>query len=169
MSEQDRPPRGETKSDADQTLLGVAPPRIDSSADSPQRSPVFVRSGTSVADVEPAPLPRMALPSRPPAATSSPSVPLPGGSAAAAPGALAKLEPALRYARRHPAVPMVLAPVLFSLCSIAVARHGATHARHIALPNGATTAEPAAPASNTASDTPKPASPPSSRRAHRAP
>ncbi len=32
------------------------------------RSPVFVRAGTSVADVEPPPLPRMALPSRPPRA-----------------------------------------------------------------------------------------------------
>jgi hypothetical protein len=46
--------------------LGVPPPRIDSTAESATRSPVFVRSGTSVADVEPSPLPRMALPSRPP-------------------------------------------------------------------------------------------------------
>lgn len=47
-------------------MLGVAPPRIDSTVESPARSPVFVRSGTSIADVEPSPLPRMALPSRPP-------------------------------------------------------------------------------------------------------
>jgi len=47
------------------TLLGVPAPRIESSADSPLRSPVFVRSGTSIADIEPPPLPRMALPSRP--------------------------------------------------------------------------------------------------------
>lgn len=47
------------------TLLGVPAPRVESSAESPLRSPVFVRSGTSVADVEPPPLPRMALPSRP--------------------------------------------------------------------------------------------------------
>ena len=60
MTEQDPPQRGTAKSGADQTLLGVAPPRVDSSADSPQRSPVFVRSGTSVADVDPPPLPRMA-------------------------------------------------------------------------------------------------------------
>jgi hypothetical protein len=48
------------------TLLGVPAPRVESQADSPLRSPVFVRSGTSIADVEgPPPLPRMALPSRP--------------------------------------------------------------------------------------------------------
>jgi hypothetical protein len=47
------------------TLLGVPAPRVESSADSPLRSPVFVRSGTSTADIEPPPLPRMALPSRP--------------------------------------------------------------------------------------------------------
>jgi hypothetical protein len=58
--------RGEQQSQADRTLLGVAPPRIESSVESPTRSPVFVRSGTSVADVEPPPVPRIALPSRPP-------------------------------------------------------------------------------------------------------
>ncbi|HEX2872810.1 MAG TPA: hypothetical protein VHP33_16220 [Polyangiaceae bacterium] len=66
MAEHEPPPRGEQQSQADRTLLGVAPPRIESSAESPTRSPVFVRSGTSVADVEPPPVPRMALPSRPP-------------------------------------------------------------------------------------------------------
>jgi len=66
MSERESPPRGEHQSQADRTLLGVAPPRIESSAESPLRSPVFVRSGTSIADVEPPPVPRMALPSRPP-------------------------------------------------------------------------------------------------------
>src|SRR6188768_3703761 len=66
MSEREPPQRGEQQSQADRTLLGVAPPRIDSTVESPARSPVFVRSGTSVADVEPSPLPRMALPSRPP-------------------------------------------------------------------------------------------------------
>jgi len=41
---------------------------LDATADSVARSPVFVRSGTSVADddQQPLPLPRMALPSRPP-------------------------------------------------------------------------------------------------------
>lgn len=66
MAEHEPPPRGEQQSQADRTLLGVAPPRIESSAESSTRSPVFVRSGTSVADVEPPPVPRMALPSRPP-------------------------------------------------------------------------------------------------------
>ena len=49
------------------TLLGVPAPRVESKVDSPLRSPVFVRSGTSIADsdAEPPPLPRMALPSRP--------------------------------------------------------------------------------------------------------
>jgi len=54
--------------------LGVPAPRVESNADSPLRSPVFVRSGTSSADVEPAPLPRMALPSRPLVAESGASV-----------------------------------------------------------------------------------------------
>jgi hypothetical protein len=68
MSESERPPRGEQQSQADRTLLGVAPPRLDGAGDSLPRSPVFVRSGTSVADddQQPPPLPRMALPSRPP-------------------------------------------------------------------------------------------------------
>jgi hypothetical protein len=149
MSEQDRPPRGDTKSDADQTLLGVAPPRIDSSADSPQRSPVFVRSGTSDAGVEPAPLPRMALPHRPPAPLSSASLPPPGGNPNAASGVRAKVEPALRYWRGHPVLGMALVPVLFSLGSIALVRHGATPARRIALPNSAATTEAAAASSST--------------------
>jgi len=66
MSEREPSERGEHQSQADRTLLGVPAPRVDSTAESPLRSPVFVRSGTSVADVEPSPLPRMALPSRPP-------------------------------------------------------------------------------------------------------
>lgn len=56
-------------------MLGVAPPKVDSSTEGLPRSPVFVRSGTSVADVEPPPLPRMALPSRPPRAMSGVSEP----------------------------------------------------------------------------------------------
>lgn len=66
MSERDPSQRGEHQSQADRTLLGVPAPRVDSTIESPLRSPVFVRSGTSVADVEPSPPPRMALPSRPP-------------------------------------------------------------------------------------------------------
>ena len=71
MAEHEPPPRGEQQSQADRTLLGVAPPRIENSAESPLRSPVFVRSGTSIADVEPPPVPRMALPSRPPPRSGS--------------------------------------------------------------------------------------------------
>jgi len=61
----DREPPQPSDARAKGTLLGVPAPRVESSADSPLRSPVFVRSGTSSAEVEPAPLPRMALPSRP--------------------------------------------------------------------------------------------------------
>ena len=68
MSQRDPSQHGESSSQADRTLLGVAPPKVDDSAEGLPRSPVFVRAGTSVADVEPPPLPRMALPSRPPQA-----------------------------------------------------------------------------------------------------
>ncbi|HXK16571.1 MAG TPA: hypothetical protein VNG33_02110 [Polyangiaceae bacterium] len=66
MAEREPPQHSDAR--AKGTLLGVPAPRVESNADSPLRSPVFVRSGTSIADVEPAPLPRMALPSRPPVA-----------------------------------------------------------------------------------------------------
>ncbi len=60
--------RKEQLSQADRTLLGVAPPKLETSADAGPRSPVFVRAGTAAAGEgdEPPPLPRMALPSRPP-------------------------------------------------------------------------------------------------------
>ena len=54
MSESDRPPSsGQSpsgQSPADRTLLGVAPPKLESSPEVAERhrSPVFVRSGTSV-------------------------------------------------------------------------------------------------------------------------
>ena len=70
MSERVPAQRGELQSQADRTLLGVPAPRVETSSDAPLRSPVFVRSGTSVADVEPPPVPRMALPSRPPRASA---------------------------------------------------------------------------------------------------
>ncbi|HEY1534833.1 MAG TPA: hypothetical protein VGF76_12470 [Polyangiaceae bacterium] len=122
MTEQDPPQRATQKSGADQTLLGVAPPRVDSSADSPQRSPVFVRSGTSVADVDPPPLPRMALPSRPPhAASASSEVPVakPNGAV----GIRARVESALDYARARPVLSMAVIPVLFSLSLVALTGH----------------------------------------------
>lgn len=84
MSEPERPPRAEPQSQADRTLLGVAPPRLDDTAEALPRSPVFVRAGTSVADddQQPLPLPRMALPSRPPPRLTSE---VPGVSQARAP------------------------------------------------------------------------------------
>lgn len=119
MSEDDRSneaPRGSS----DQTLLGVAPPRLDSSAQSPLRSPVFVRSGTSVVDVEPPPVPPMALPSRPPAAT----VPPPGASnSAPTDGQLAGTS----YLAGHPALWMLLAPALLAVSAIALLRATAMH------------------------------------------
>jgi hypothetical protein len=128
MSEQHRLQRGTVKSEADQTLLGVAPPRIDSSA-APQRSPVFVRSGTSAPDVEPAPLPQAALPSRPPAPANAAAAAQRASQPSVLAGFRARLEPALRYSRFHPVPGMVLAPVLFALCLITLTRHHATHKR----------------------------------------
>ncbi|HWZ87900.1 MAG TPA: hypothetical protein VNW92_03595 [Polyangiaceae bacterium] len=156
MSERDQPQRGTAKSAADQTLLGVAPPRIDSSAESPQRSPVFVRSGTSSADVEPAPLPRMALPSRPPPA-SSPALPTPSTGPGVLEGVQAQLGPALAYARVHPVLGMVVIPVLFSVCLIALTRHASTHPRRIATTHSTAVARPSA-SSVSAASAPKAAS-----------
>ena len=155
MSEPDRPQRGATKSDADQTLLGVAPPRIDSSVDSLQRSPVFVRSGTSVADVDPAPLPRMALPVRSQRAAEVSSEPSLATQPRALAGFRARLEPALRYARFHPVLPMVLAPLLFSLCLVALSRHGTTHAQRGSSANSVAATKPALAASSAALEPPK--------------
>src|SRR4051812_23010388 len=109
MAERDRSPDGvppQPVSQADRTLLGVAPPRIESTPDSALRSPVFVRSGTSVADVAPPPVPRMALPSRPPPPVGGSSDPLSALSSSSASiaetGARRGLEPYLRVARAHP-------------------------------------------------------------------
>ncbi len=109
MSESDEQ-RGEPKSEADRTLLGVAPPRFEGTALSAPRSPVLVRAGDSVGDVEP---PRVALPSRPPAAafSSSPSV-------AAADNAGSR---AVRLARAQPVLWMVAAPAFAALAVIGLA------------------------------------------------
>jgi len=155
MAGPDQPHRGKAKSDADRTLLGVAPPRIDSSAESPQRSPVFVRSGTSVADIEPAPLPRMALPSRPPRASSGVSDAPPALTSSGLAGVRARLVPAIRYARAHPVVGMVVIPILFSLCLIALTRHGATQTRQTATNSGAATSLAAIPSAGAAIESPK--------------
>jgi hypothetical protein len=93
------------------TLLGVPAPRVDSSVDSVARRPVFVRSGTSVADVEPPPVPPMALPSRPPVVepTLEKPVDLPDDTLQGnRPSRIATI------ARRYPALWMVAAPALLA-------------------------------------------------------
>ena len=126
MSEQDQSQRGEAKSQADQTLLGVAPPRIDSSAEMVHRAPVFVRSGTSVADVEPAPPSRATLPSEPARVAAGASqipaaVSAQGGGAS---GASALSERVLEVARRRPVLWMVLTPLFVAAVTLALGRHG---------------------------------------------
>jgi hypothetical protein len=130
MSDSDRPP-GSGQSPADRTLLGVAPPKLESSPELGSRSPVFVRSGTSVAPEaeQPPPLPRMALPSRP-ALTSPDGKPLselppPLSSAVSVAtgqgprsGSIwARVRDA---ARLHPALWMVGAPVVAALVVVLI-------------------------------------------------
>lgn len=130
MSESDRPP-GSGLSPADRTLLGVAPPKLESSPELGARSPVFVRAGTSVAPEpeQPPPLPRMALPSRP-VLTSSESkqqselppplisaVPLATGQGPREGSPWTKLRD---VARRHPALWMVGAPVVAALAVVVI-------------------------------------------------
>jgi hypothetical protein len=122
MSEDDRSADGAPRIAADQTLMGVAPPRLESSAQSPLRSPVLVRSGTSVADVEPVPLPHLALPSRPPlaaAADSDAAVQL-AVTPDDAPSAAGQFERARRLLSGHPALWMLLAPALIAVSAVLV-------------------------------------------------
>lgn len=105
---------GEPQSPADRTLLGVAPPRLDSPELAP-RSPVFVRAGDSVADVDAAP-PRVVLPSRPPRSEIPPAL-----AHSAGPTAESASQRLLRTARKYPVLWMVAAPALVSLCVIGVA------------------------------------------------
>jgi hypothetical protein len=126
MSERDRSHSGDAQSQADRTLLGVPAPRVESSAESPLRSPVFVRSGTSIADVEgPPPVPRMALPSRPRIATPETDEASKAPSAAAAKptglvwfGAVLKL-PVL-VSGTEAALWMVAGPVVLAAFALAV-------------------------------------------------
>ena len=106
-------------------MLGLAPPPLDSSANSPLRSPVFVRSGTSVADVEPPPVPRMALPSRPPSAAAGDSNA--ALQLAAEPPGAGQLPGARRFLGEHPALWMLLAPALIAVSAIALLRTLASH------------------------------------------
>lgn len=105
-------------------MLGIAPPPVEPSPNALQRSPVFVRSGTSVADVEPPPVPRMALPSRPP---SSPGVTeQPAASSSLAPAG-AQFERTRSVLSAHPALWMLLAPSLLAVTAIALLRATAVH------------------------------------------
>jgi len=122
MTESDNQGRGDAQSQADRTLLGVAPPRVESTPDSALRSPVFVRSGTSVADVEPPPVPRIALPSRPPRALDGASEAPPAFSSnAAAAETTGFLDRTLRVARKNPILWMVAAPAGVALAIIGLA------------------------------------------------
>ena len=129
MTEHDQAHRKEAKSEADQTLLGVAPPRIDSATDTLQRAPVYVRSGTSVADVESAPQSRVPLPSQPP-----PALPKSALVVAASPalGVAGVGDVLLRIARRRPVLWMVLTPVLVASFALLLGHHG--HARAAVAP-----------------------------------
>jgi hypothetical protein len=83
---------------------------------------VFVRAGTSVADVEPPPLPRMALPSRPaPPLSGAADVLTHARSASVDEINERGLDRYLRLARAHPALWMVLAPVVLASVIIGVA------------------------------------------------
>src|SRR6478752_6894055 len=131
MSEHDDSRDPAPRGGADQTLLGVAPPRLESSAESPLRKPVFVRAGTSSAEVEPPPVPPMALPSRPPlsAAGDPASEPLAAGSSRAseAPWQVGQFERARRFLDGHPALWMLLAPALIAVAAVGVLRAMAAH------------------------------------------
>src|SRR5436190_22024569 len=126
MSEQDHSD-GTPRAPSDQNLLGVAPPPMEPSVQSPQRSPVFVRSGTSVADVEPPPVPRMALPSRPPSSAGSDVAGQHAVVSSLAPSATGQFENARRVLGAHPALWMLLAPGLLAVTAIALLRATAVH------------------------------------------
>ncbi len=125
MSE-DQPYRREAKSEADQTLLGVAPPRIESSTETLSRSPVFVRSGTSSADGD-LPPPSQALQSKPPPRMSSAEIPVALVTKKSKPHGRA--DGALAFLRAHLVLPMVLTPVIVALTLVALGHHKSTGLR----------------------------------------
>ena len=116
MSEHDQAPPRETKSEADQTLPGVAPPRVDSATDTLQRAPVRVRSGTSVADLDLPPLSRVA-PSTASAVAGGPApVPM-------TPAGQGRLSAVLAMTRRRPVLWMVVTPLLVATSVVLLSRH----------------------------------------------
>ena len=141
MSEHDQSQREPAKSDADQTLLGVAPPRIDSSVETLQRAPVYVRSGTSVADGESVPTSRAPL-SNSPLRVSAGSAELPAREPVAAASGFG--EQARRLARQRPVLWMVLAPLLAASVVLLLGRHGSSRANRVAAPTSAEPAQSAA-------------------------
>jgi hypothetical protein len=150
MAEEDHPQRSTVMGEADSTLMGVAPPRVDGTADSPQRSPVLVRAGTSSGDVEPEVLSRVALPRRPPPSSAAsaqglPAQPTDGGMRGA-------FESAFHYVGARPVIGMVLIPISCALVLVALTRHAGPHPRSSApahLPSAEPTAlASAAPASS---------------------
>jgi hypothetical protein len=152
MAEHEPPPRGEQQGQADRTLLGVAPPRIESSAGSPTRSPVFVRSGTSVAEVEPPPVPRMALPSRPPPRLDSEAngaSPAPAQSGKGLAWASALLQRPAQVAGRQLPLWQVLVPGLVVAAGLVVALVSALGSAAAAAPTPQVAVAP--PASGAAS------------------
>jgi hypothetical protein len=160
MTDDEEPHREEAKSDADRTLLGVAPPRIDSSADSPQRSPVFVRSGTSVSELEPPPSRPLGAPAPATMRGSERPVAMPTDPDKAS-GVPEMMVGWLQDAQRRPVLSMVVAPVLLAVFAVWLGHHarpprptsptsGGVVAEHGSLPGSAATElAPAAPLSIT--------------------
>ena len=106
-----------------------------------------MRSGTSVADIEPALVPRIPPPSPP--ATSGPAsdAPVSMGASDGA-GLRSRFEPVLRYASARPVLWMAVIPVLFSLSLVAATGHRRTHALPPVAANSAVAATaPIAPTS----------------------
>jgi len=103
--------------------MGVAPPPLEPSLPPAQRSPVFVRAGTSSAEIEPPLAPRVALPSRPP---SSPSA---TGAAHAAVTVTPRPEqgPMRRVLGAHPSLWMLLLPSVLAVSVIALVHATASH------------------------------------------
>lgn len=137
MAENDEPRR---KSEADQTLIGVPPPRIESSVEALHRAPVYVRSGTSVADVEPA------LASAPHGSSSRRASEVPVAVPSLRAGkerGFATRDRWLELARTRPVLWMVVAPVLTALLAVWLGHHGAAH-RTAAVGSRNRVAEPVA-------------------------